>query len=77
MDGNITALILTKNEELHIERCIDSIKDLVSNIYVIDSGSTDNTRQICEKYQVNFFVNPFYNYSSQLNYGLKILLEKL
>ena len=75
MDSDITALILTKNEELHIERCIDSIKDLVSNIYVIDSGSTDNTRLICEKHQVNFFVNPFYNYSSQLNYGLKILLE--
>ena len=38
MDSDITALILTKNEELHIERCINSIKDLVSNIYVIDSG---------------------------------------
>ena len=72
---DISALILTKNEELHIERCINSIQGLVSNIYIIDSGSTDNTRRICENYQVKFIVNPFYNYSSQFNYGLKIMIE--
>ena len=60
MRCDISALILTKNEELHIERCIKSINNLVSEIYVIDSGSTDKTRFICEKYNVKFFVNKLF-----------------
>ena len=75
MKCDISALILTKNEELHIERCIKSISNLVSEIYVIDSGSTDKTRFICEKYNVKFLVNQFYNYSSQFNWGLEIMRQ--
>ena len=56
MEEKISALILTKNEEIHIERCIKSIIDLVSDIYVIDSGSTDKTFEICKKYNVLFFL---------------------
>ena len=33
MRHGISALILTKNEEIHIERCIKSIRNLVSDIY--------------------------------------------
>ena len=72
---DISALILTKNEEIHIERCIKSINNLVSDIYVIDSGSTDKTRYICEKYNAKFFVNQFYNYANQFNWGLEIMRE--
>ena len=43
---NITALIITKNEEMHIERCINNIKNLVSNVLIIDSFSNDNTIEI-------------------------------
>ena len=73
MVPEIDALILTKNEDIHIERCLKSIQNLVSNIYVIDSGSTDNTRIICEKYKVKFIVNPFISHPQQFNYGLEIL----
>ena len=59
MSLNIAALILTKNEAIHIERCILSIKELVSKIYVIDSYSTDNTKNICLKYDVEFLENKF------------------
>ena len=76
MRHGISALILTKNEEIHIERCIKSIRNLVSDIYVIDSGSTDKTRYICEKYNAKFFVNQFYNYAHQFNWGLEIMREK-
>ena len=41
--ADITAIIPTYNEEMHIERCILSIKDIVKRIVVIDSFSTDNT----------------------------------
>ena len=73
MGLDIAALILTKNEEIHIERCILSIKKLVSKIYVIDSYSTDNTKNICLKYDVQFLENKFYNYSTQFNWGLEII----
>ena len=73
MDLNIAALIITKNEEIHIERCILSIKKLISKIYIIDSYSTDNTKNICQKYNIQFIENKFYNYSTQFNWGLEII----
>ena len=47
--ADITAIIPTYNEEMHIERCILSIKDIVKRIVVIDSFSTDNTLNYCKK----------------------------
>lgn len=73
MKNKIAALILTKNEELHINRCIKSISSLVSEIYVVDSGSQDNTKNICEKYNVKFFFNEFVTHSKQFNYGLNLV----
>ena len=43
--ADITAIILTKNEEKNIEKCIRSITPIVKRIIVVDSGSTDNTVQ--------------------------------
>ena len=76
MNNNIAALILTKNEEIHIDRCIQSIKNLVSEIYVIDSGSNDKTKEICERHSINFFYKKFYNHSTQFNWGLNIIRKK-
>lgn len=45
---DLTAIILTKNEELNIADCINSIKDLAKRIIVIDSFSTDRTVEIAE-----------------------------
>jgi glycosyltransferase involved in cell wall biosynthesis len=46
---DITFIILTKNEEINIVDCIDSIKHFASRIVIVDSGSTDKT-QIIAKY---------------------------
>ena len=43
---SITALILTYNEEQHLQRCIDSLNGICSEIIVIDSFSTDGTKEI-------------------------------
>ena len=51
--ADITAVILTFNEEKHIERCIESIKFVVKRIVVIDSFSTDETLNILKKYFPN------------------------
>ena len=45
---DITVIILTYNEELHIRRCIENVKLFAKTIYVIDSLSTDNTVSIAE-----------------------------
>ena len=68
---SITAIILTYNEEKHIERCLLSIKEVVKRIVIIDSFSTDRTLEIVKKYNVEILQNKWINYSKQLNWGIK------
>ncbi|HOE91206.1 MAG TPA: glycosyltransferase family 2 protein [Candidatus Cloacimonadota bacterium] len=44
----ISAVLITKNEEHNIERCLNSLK-FADEIVVYDTGSTDRTVEICEK----------------------------
>jgi len=41
--GTVSANIITKNEEKTIVRCIRSVQDVVDEIIVVDTGSTDDT----------------------------------
>ena len=66
---DFSIVIITYNEEKNIKRCLDSVKGLTDDIVVVDSGSTDNTKAVCDKYNVRFFVNGFVDYSSQKNYA--------
>ena len=68
---DLSAIILTFNEELHIARCINSIKNVVDEIIVIDSYSTDNTLKICEELNVRVYQNKFISYGKQVNWVLK------
>lgn len=68
---SLTAIILTFNEKLHLQRCIDSLKGVCSEIIVIDSFSTDETQKIAELNEVRFIQNSWINYSTQLNWGLQ------
>ena len=51
-DALISAILIVKNEEQHLAACLDTIKDWVSEIIILDSGSTDDTLKIAERYQV-------------------------
>lgn len=69
---DLTVIILTKDEELHIERCLDNINDIAKEIFIIDSFSTDKTLEIASRYSKvkvlqNRWVN---NYAYQFNWGL-------
>jgi len=68
---DITVIILTHNEEVHLERCILSLIKKVKEIIIIDSYSTDNTKKISQKYNLRFYKHKFINHSNQLNWALK------
>ncbi len=67
--AGISAVIITKNEEIHIANCINSLKDFVDEIIVVDSGSDDNTVSIAENLGVRVFVKEWEGYGANKNYG--------
>jgi len=68
--STITVIILTYNEELHIARCINSLRNIADKIYVIDSFSTDNTLQIAEELRSEIRQNKFVNQAVQFNWAI-------
>ena len=42
--------MIVKNEEAVLARCLDSIADLMDEIIIVDTGSTDHTKEIAAKY---------------------------
>ena len=66
----IGVIILTKNEELHIRRCLDSLSSAYK-VFVVDSGSTDNTVAILENSNVRWVHRRWVSYSDQMNWAIK------
>jgi len=64
----ITAAIITWNEERNIQRCIESLKDCVDHIIVLDSFSTDATIEICSKLNVQVIQRKWEGYAASKNY---------
>jgi glycosyltransferase involved in cell wall biosynthesis len=67
----LSAVIITFNEGKKIERCLRSLQSVVDEIVVVDSLSTDNTKDICSKYNVTFIEQPFLGYIEQKNFAIK------
>ena len=63
----LSAVIITKNEEQNIRRCLESLQDVADEIVVVDSFSTDATEQICVEYGVRFVQQQWLGYSQQKN----------
>lgn len=70
MVKGISAIVLTYNEEIHLERCLQSLKMINAKVFVVDSFSTDRTREIAEKYEAHFYQNAWINYATQFNWAL-------
>ena len=66
----LAAIILTKNEERDLPACLESLEGLATEIYVIDSGSTDRTAAIAEKHGARVLSHPFTNHATQFNWAL-------
>ena len=67
---SLTAVILTMNEELHLERAICSLQSIAKQIVVIDSGSTDRTVEIARRLGAEVLVHPFVTQAQQFNWAL-------
>lgn len=76
---DLTVVILTKNEERNLRKCIESFKGIVTRFVIVDSFSTDGTKALCEILdkelkaigsQLDFYENKWIDYATQLNWGL-------
>lgn len=65
----LSVVIITKNEERNIARCLDSVKEIADEMIVVDSFSTDRTREICESQGASFFLYEWKGYSETKNYA--------
>ena len=71
MKQNVSVLILTLNEEKHIERCIKSLQPFAKNIFIVDSYSTDKTVDIAESLGAKVYQNKWPgNHAIQFQWGL-------
>ncbi|MDP8161691.1 glycosyltransferase family 2 protein [Pasteurella skyensis] len=53
----ISVAMIVKNEQQDLAQCLDTVKDWVDEIIILDSGSTDNTAQIASDYGAKFYTN--------------------
>jgi glycosyltransferase involved in cell wall biosynthesis len=73
---NISCIIITYNEEKNIERCIKALQEVADEILVVDSFSTDKTKEICLKYNTRFVENKFEGYNEQKNFAVELATYK-
>ncbi len=69
---DISAVIITFNEERYIGRCISSLEGVADEIIVVDSYSTDRTGEKCREYNVKFSHHSFEGYVEQKNYAMSL-----
>lgn len=69
---DITTIILTYNEEIHIRRCLENVCSFSKRVIVVDSPSTDRTCEICREFpNVEVIVHPYPgNQAEQFNWAL-------
>jgi glycosyltransferase involved in cell wall biosynthesis len=66
----ISAVIITFNEERNIGRCLESLEGVADEIVVVDSFSTDKTLEICKSFRAKVFQHPFEGHIEQKNWAI-------
>lgn len=67
---DVTVIVLTKNEERNIEACLQSAKQIAKRMIVVDSGSTDSTKELVEACGAEFFYHQWSGHAAQFNWAL-------
>ena len=66
----VSVVIITLNEERNIERCLRSVQPVADEVVVIDSYSTDRTKEICLALGARFIEHAFVDFVQQKNVAL-------
>ena len=67
---NVTAVILTFNEEQHLARCIASAQAVATDVVVVDCYSTDATLDIARAHGARVLQHAWVNHAAQFNWAL-------
>lgn len=68
----LSGCLIVKNEEKHLERCLKSLVNKVDEIVVVDTGSTDKTKEIAREYTEKVFEYEWKNdFAAARNYSLE------
>lgn len=68
---DISIIILTKNEEIHIERCLENVRQFAKEVFVVDCLSTDRTVELAEGLGARVVAHAWPgNHAAQFNWAL-------
>ena len=67
----LSAYVITFNEEKRLAKTLEALKKVADEIVVVDSGSTDKTKKIAEKYNTKFIYHKWENYCKQKSFAEK------
>jgi glycosyltransferase involved in cell wall biosynthesis len=70
---NLSAVVLTFNEQDNLPRCLESLGSLRCRLYLVDSGSTDATLEIGRQYGAKIVTHPFETHTRQWQWALENL----
>lgn len=76
MQHKLTVVILTYNENLHIERAIKNVIGWADKIIILDSYSQDDTIEIAKKLDVEVIFRKFDDYKKQRQYAIDYCKQK-
>jgi glycosyltransferase involved in cell wall biosynthesis len=71
MIPNLSIIVLTFNEAIHLERLLANLLQITDKIYVVDSYSTDETIAILEAKHIIYKQHAFVNHSKQINFAIE------
>ena len=76
--STISLCMIVKNEEMNIARCLDSVAELVDEIVIVDTGSTDQTVKIASVYTSKVYSYPWKDdFSDARNYSYRYCNDEI
>ncbi|GAC1633375.1 MAG: glycosyltransferase family 2 protein [Candidatus Acidiferrum sp.] len=67
--NRISVCMITKNEEKHLARALQSVAGVADEVIVVDCGSTDRTQEIAQQHGAKVFHRQWTDFGDQRNYA--------
>lgn len=68
----LSCYVLTRNSEARLTQVLASVREVIDDLIVVDSGSTDGTEAIAETYGARFVLRQFDDFRSQRSFALSL-----